>query len=60
MEFILPVCNQFQKIVLSLLFVKMKNSDHEIMDNLSKRETFCCKDRIMAFVIQPYSHKCGF
>lgn len=40
MEFILPVCNQFQKIVLSLLFVKMKNSDHEIMDNLSKRETF--------------------
>lgn len=61
MEVILTICKQFQKVVLSFLFVKMKNSDHRITDNLiTKGKLFCYEDRLTAFVIQPYPHKYGF
>lgn len=44
MEVVLAICKQFQNMVLSLLFVKMKNSDHKITDNLIiKREIFVVK-----------------
>lgn len=53
MEVILDICKQFQKVVLSLLFVKMRNSDHKIMDSLIiEGKLFCCEDRLTAFVIQ--------
>lgn len=61
MEVIFTICKQFLKIVLRFLFVKMKNSDHKITDNLIiKGKLFCCEDRLTAFVIQPYPHRYGF
>lgn len=53
MEVIFPICKQFQEVVLSLLFVKMRNSGHKIMDRLIiEGKLFCCEDRLIAFVIQ--------
>lgn len=43
MEVVLTICKynlHNQKMVLSLLFVKMKNSDHKIKQSHNKRETF--------------------